>query len=149
MGGRRDAAKPGEATRLRVCLFPGDSAPCPAALAPSTWVGSSVRKRDQVVTSWTGVLGAQFIPMMHLHFKASSSGPERLHPAASRQNPPLLHPVLPERTLQPSNGASFHALHSSYLSASRPPSPDSELLENGGCFIICLLSQSLRLRYLT
>lgn len=84
-------AKLGEAARLRVCLLPGDSAPCPAALASSTWVGSSVRKRGQV-TFPTGVLRAQFIPMMHLHFKASSSMAQEAAPSKQAESftPPTL-----------------------------------------------------------
>lgn len=85
-------AKLGEAARRRVCLLPGDSAPCPAALASSTRVGSSVRKRDQV-TFRTGVLRAQFIPMMHLHFKGSSSMAQEAAPSSKQAEsftPPTL-----------------------------------------------------------
>ena len=62
---------------------PGDSARCRAALASSTGMGSSMRKRNQV-TFWTGVLRAQFIPMMHLHFKASSSTAQEAAPSSKQ-----------------------------------------------------------------
>ena len=122
-------------------LFPGDSAPRPEALPRST-------HGEQREGEKSGHVLDHDAERCICIAKPGPPRPSRWYPGREQAGIlPCPHPVPPEHALQTSNSADICTVHSSHLWTSRPPSPDSELLEHGGCFIIYLASQSLRLRY--